>query len=407
MDALLILSALLLTFLGLTWLTMRGFSTSLLWGWVALLPGLNLLFVFAHWRRAAQPVGLCALALIPLLSGLVLIAHQDPQRLQAIIELQWLHQAPAELSGMKLKGRLNGELFSPQQGEFLDGVLSLRDGEQAYLSRELRIRGLPLGKQAVVIDVLPTDQGPLPEVEISWLEADQDLPQSRRLAAGYSLHLDLQPVADGRLLGDLHFVMPASFSTSLSGQVEVLRNGLVFREGRIDRRLDSRDTLAYVLDDYLQRRFATADVQLSQLPLLELPAKAIDLEVVARVKGQIQQVSLRLNKDKQTGWLVQGDNYPALGSELDSAEPDNPVPGQAQLAAKAADFSLLMLLSDAERYLDHSLRIHSNSGTLAQGRFVGLNEEGMIVLHQRLTGAGEAHFTVSPDRVSRVELVDP
>lgn len=407
MDALLILSALLLTFLGLTWLAIRGFSTSLLWGWVALLPGFNLLFVFAHWRRAAQPVGLCALALIPLLTGLVLIAHQDPQRLQAIIELQWLHQAPAELSGMKLKGQLNGELFSPQQGEFLDGVLSLRDGEQTYLQRELLIRGLPLGKQALAMDVLPTDQGPLPEVEISWLAADQGFPQTRRLAAGYSLHLDLQPVADGRLLGDLHLIMPTSFKTSLSGQVEVLRSGLAFREGRIDRHLDSHDTLAYVLDDYLQRRFVTADVQLGRLPPLELPAKAIDLEFVARVKGQPQRVSLRLNKDKHTGWLVQGDNYPALGSELGGAEPDNPVPGHAQSLAKAADFSLLMLLSDTQRYLDQSLRIHSNSGVLAQGRFLGINEEGMIVLHQRLVGAGEAHFTVSPERISHVELIEP
>ena len=42
MDALLILAGLLLILIGLVLLVMRGFATSLLWGWACLLPPLTL-----------------------------------------------------------------------------------------------------------------------------------------------------------------------------------------------------------------------------------------------------------------------------------------------------------------------------------------------------------------------------
>ena len=58
MDALLILAGLLLILIGLVLLVMRGFATSLLWGWACLLPPLTLLFIVRHWRRAKQALGL-------------------------------------------------------------------------------------------------------------------------------------------------------------------------------------------------------------------------------------------------------------------------------------------------------------------------------------------------------------
>ena len=71
-------------------------------------------------------------------------------------------------------------------------MLSLRQGHDFYAQRELQIRlpAQPLG--ALRLDVLPEDGGALPEVELSWLQPEQDRPRARRLR-GYTLHLDLRP----------------------------------------------------------------------------------------------------------------------------------------------------------------------------------------------------------------------
>ena len=87
MDALLILGGLLLILVGLVWLVMRAFDTSLLWGCGSLLPPLTLLYTFVHWRRARQAVVLIGLGFVPLIVGLTLLANQDAKRLEAIFSL--------------------------------------------------------------------------------------------------------------------------------------------------------------------------------------------------------------------------------------------------------------------------------------------------------------------------------
>src|SRR3989338_5536505 len=128
MDALLILCGLLLILTGLVWLVMLAFGTSLLWGIGSLLPPLTLFYVLSHWRVARKALALSALGCIPLVVGLVLLANQDAQRLEAIFSLSWLQpkvQEPPQLT-IRLRGELNGQAFAPQQGELIDGVLTLR-----------------------------------------------------------------------------------------------------------------------------------------------------------------------------------------------------------------------------------------------------------------------------------------
>ncbi|TBU71042.1 MFS transporter [Pseudomonas daroniae] len=413
MDALLILGGLLLILVGLVLLVMRGFATSLLWGWACLLPPLTLLFIVAHWRRAKHALACCALGMIPLVVGLAVMAGQDPQRLEAIIGLQWLQpekQAPGELH-IQLNGQLNGEPFAPKEGELTDSVLSLREGQDFFARRELIIRGLPLAADGLRLDVLPDDQGQLPEIEFSWLLPDQDLPEARQLKGGYTLHLDLRPEEPNRLVGDFHLVLPPQFETTLSGKVEVFRNGLRYNEGKVDRTVDSRDTLAHILTDYLQRRFATRDVQLEPLPASAVAGSNLMLEVQARVDGREQRLSVSLSKHPQLGWRVDDDRF----AELSAASKQMPVAAPAQPAAPSQpapqqdprqDFTLVRLLSEPQRYVNQPMRVFSEKGNSAQGQFAGLDEQGQIILRQRLNGSGEARFALSPTDVVHVELLD-
>ncbi len=411
MDALLILGGLLLILLGLVWLVMRAFGTSLLWGWGSLIPPITLIYILRHWRTARRAVGLSALGFIPLVVGLTLMASQDAGRLAAILSLQWLKpdvKAPAELD-IRLHGELNGQPFLPQHAELIDGVLSLREGEDFFASREVKILLPKDSKAPIRLDVLPSDSGPLPEVEVSWLLPDQDLPEARRLSKGYTLHLDLQALPPNKLQGDFHLVLPPQFKTTLSGRLELFSDRLRYRDGRLDNSFDSRETLSRVIDDYLQRRFNSRVVQLAELPEVTFPSKRVALDVAARVNGQPQQLALVLLKSER-GWQVEGDRYPALPTVTAPApvvQASAPRPVVSKPVDRREHFSLLRLQRNPEQYRNLSMRVTKSSGGVAEGRFVGLDSSGNLLLSQQHGGTGQVNFNLSLEDVLKVELLEP
>ncbi|WP_339490577.1 MFS transporter [Pseudomonas sp. EL_65y_Pfl2_R95] len=417
MDSLLILGGLLLILAGLVWLVMRAFGTSLLWGWASLLPPLTLGYLFRHWKSARQPVGLCALGVIPLVVGLTMLASHDGQRLADILSLKWLKpeiSAPAALN-FALNGELNGQPFNPQQGELMDGVLTLREGQDFFARREVVIRLPERSTGAVNLDVLPTDTGPLPEIEISWLLPEQELPEARRVRHGYTLHLALTPLAPNKLVGDFHLVLPPQFKTTLSGKVELFSNGLRYVDGKVDRRIDSRDTLEFVIEDYLQRRFATREVQLSPLPVIAVSSSTLDFSVEALINGLPQQVPLQLVKSPSGGWSVKGDRYARLAKHTQApvvAAPAEPAKASvAEVATRQVDrragFSLQALLGNPQRYQGLTMHAVTLRGSQIEGRFRQIDNTGRIVLRQVRNGAGEASFTLDPEQVKTLELLEP
>lgn len=416
MDALLILGGLLLILAGLVWLVMRAFATSLLWGWASFLPPFTLLYVLRHWRSARPAIVLSGLGIIPLVVGLTLLASHDTQRLEAILSLKWLQpevQAPAELA-IDLRGELNGRPFAPQQAELLDGVLSLREGQDFFAQSELVIRLPSVDQGPVRVDVLPADRGVLPEVEISWLLPEQELPEARRLSRGYTLHLDLQPLAPNKLVGDFHLVLPPQFKTTLSGRLELFRNGLRYQGDQVDRQFDSVDTLSYVIQDYLERRFATRQVQLQPIGSLNFPQQKIDLNVQARINGELQQLPIALHKRDSRGWQVASDNFAPLANTVVATGVEKPAAVVAVLperASRALDrrvrFSLEGLLRSPSRYHDLSMRAVTERGNTGEGRFQGVDQDGRIILRQRMNGRGEVSYRLLPEEITRIELLEP
>ncbi len=415
MDALLIIGGLLMVLAGLVWLVMRAFATSLLWGWGSLVAPITLLYMLRHWQRARAAVGLVALGCIPLVVGLTMLANKDVERLAAIVRFDWLKpetEAPAELA-IELTGELNGQPFRPQQGELIDGVLVLREGLDFFALRELSIR-LPQAIDGPVrIDVLPQDTGELPEVELSWLLPEQDLPEARHLSRGYTLHLDLQPQAPNKLVGDFHLVMPPRFKTSLSGRVELYRNRLRYADGQVDARFDSRDTIAHVLQDYLQRRFATRKVSELKLPVFTFEGDSLELQVDAQIDGRSERLLVRLHKRAEQGWEVEGDRFPALPAIATAqATPQREAAPIEERLSRPVDrrqrFSLARLQRNPEQYRNLSMRLSRATGGTVEGRFVGVDADGSIRLTQQMgSGGGQASFSFKPEEIGRLQLLEP
>lgn len=419
MDALLILGGLLLIIAGLVWLVILAFGTSLLWGLGSLFPPITLVYLVRYWRVARKAVLLGGLGIIPLVVGLALLASHDVQRLEAIVGLKWLEPAaekPSELA-IQLRGELNGQPFNPQQGELVDGLLSLREGQDFFARREISIRLPRTAASPLRVDVLPEDRGELPEVEISWLLPEQELPEARRLNRGYTLHLQLQPEAPNKLVGDLHLVLPPRFKTTLSGRIEVFSDGLRYSAGRVDTHFDSIDTLAYVISDYLQRRFATPAVKLEKLPPLSFPATGFDLEVDALVDGQPQHLPLQLVKHAEHGWTVAADRFPTLAvinAQAEAAQQERQTPIAAPLPEpkmrpldRRPRFSLQRLQTNPGQYRNLAMRVQLKRGGNAEGRFVGIDSQGQVEIRRSMNGAGGASFAFSPDEIQRIELLEP
>jgi len=411
MDTLLILLGLLLILAGYVWLIARAFERSLFWGLASLLPPLALLFVLIHWRHARSAVALGALGCIPLVVGLTLLASQDSARLEAILRLEWLKPEPVvqpELA-IDLRGELNGKPFAPDQAEFIDGVLSLREGQDFYAHREVQVRLVAAVSGPVRLDVLPDDKGRLPEIEVSWLAPGQDLPEAVRLQRGYSLHLDLTPKAPNRMEGAFHLVLPAQMQTTLSGSIEVFTDRLRYRDGEVDTRFDSRDTLRYVLQDYLQRRFARHDVVISRVPILDTQRASLEVPLSIEVGGEPQDLQVTLEKNPTRGWVVRDDRYPRL-----KAAPAAAMAAPASAPQKASvpvqpvreigRLSLEHLQANPQRYINRSMRVTTERGRVAEGVFVGLNADGRVVIRQVIDGPGEASYTLRPSEITDIEL---
>jgi hypothetical protein len=416
MDALLILGGLLLILAGLIWLVVLAFGTGLLWGVGSLLPPVTLVYVARHWKVARKAVGLSGLGVIPLVVGFTLLANHEPERVAAIASLEWLEpdeQTQSQQLSFRLHGELDGRSFSPQFGSYVDGVLTLREGDQLFARQEVSIRLGAKPSGAIQVDVLPQDVDPAPVVEINWMRPEQELPEARRIQSGYTLHLNLQPAPPNKLIGDFHLVLPAHYQTSLSGQVELFTDNLRYRAGRVDLTHDSVDTLAYVAGDYLQRRFETRDVNIESVAPVNLPASSLVLSISAKIEGAAQLFDLAISKGDQ-GWAVEDDTFPPL-----SAAAETPLKHTATQGASLPDstasprvdrrqrFSLARLLRNPERYEHLQVRAQIKRGGVAEGRFQGLDRDGNLAIRQRLKGAGEAVFNLSPDDIVLIELLEP
>ena len=413
MDALLILGGLLLFISAFIWLVMRAFDSSLLWGWGCLIPPITLLYIVRKWSRARAPVFLSGLAAGTVIVGLVQMTAKHPDRVSAIFSLSWMQPQPASTElQIQLDGKLNGQKFEPQTAELIDGVLTLREGRDFYARRELIIRLPQQPTGALRLDVLPQDKQQVPVVEMSWLLPEQDLPEARLLARGYSLRLDLVPVAPNKLAGDFHLVLPARFNTSLSGKLELYTDRLRYRNGQLDARYDSRETLAKVIEDYLQRRFSTSRVELGPLPVISFPTKQLDISVSSVVKGVSRQLPLKLEKDEQAGWRISSDRYPPLPPSELRPEPAQVEQPAVQVAARSTadrrtDFTLGRLQLNPNRYLNLMMRVETAGGITAAGRFSGISTEGALLIRSSVDSVGEATFSLPPDEVVSIDLLEP
>jgi hypothetical protein len=421
MAALLILGGFLLIGLGLLWLIVIAFKVSLLWGFGSFFPPIMLLFIVRCWSVARKAVMFTALGVVPLTAGVTQLASEDASKIDALLSLSWL-QPTVEDTHAKMRFDLHGELygqsFQPHYGELIDGVLVLREGRDFFAQRELRIT-LPrnLASQAMKrlrLDVLPQDIDDLPEIEIMWLQAGQALPEARRINRGYTLHLDLFGQPPNTLQGDFHLVLPPHFKTSVSGDVLLLTDRLQYIAGKVNRQYDAISTLEYVIEDYLQRRFAVDSVRIEPLETPLPLVSPIDIAVTADVSGQQRTAFARLIKDTKVGWVVAGDQYPEYvapsQSSASTANEERAIPMSLNAQNRndrRIGFTLQRLLLNPAQYQNVQVQVQTTQGNQVVGRFMGLDTENALIIEREVKAPGRVSFTLLANEISQITLLEP
>ncbi len=70
-------------------------------------------------------------------------------------------------------------------------------------------------------------------------------------------------------------------------------------------------------------------------------------------------------------------------------------------------FTLQHLLRDPTRYSQLRVRAHTERGAMAEGRFIGIDQEGNLAIRHLLKGVGQAVYNLAPDEIVLLELLEP
>lgn len=224
MTALLILGGVALAVLG--WCLLWWRSVRVHWGWAlaGVLPPLALVSGLLNLRHNVVPLLVHVAGVVLLGGGLWQLWQTEPQQFARLLQGQWSDQVMTE----ELAGRLQGQAFVPEQVVLKQGVLILREGQDFIASKEIRLDlrhyGPALHAKEFALDILPTDSGEQPVIELLWQNSQTGQPEVRRIVRGYTLSLELQQQAHG-IQGQLYLSLPSRLATLVRGGFQVTTAG--------------------------------------------------------------------------------------------------------------------------------------------------------------------------------------
>lgn len=162
------------------------------------------------------PRVLLLLGLGSLLTGVGLLYHHHPDRLNQLVTGHW--REPVLPDGT-LHGLVTGQAFIPERTYWAGNDLVFEEGPVARARRSLVLRfsNTPELFLSGALDRLPSDSGAWPELILQWHAGALSSPGLRRLGHGYSLSVRLSKPVDDQVKGSIYLQLPATYGTWLTG----------------------------------------------------------------------------------------------------------------------------------------------------------------------------------------------
>lgn len=219
MEALLILSGILMLILGWLWLVISSMHRSVGRMLLALFFGpLTLLLRglgYPLWPRLLMTFGL-----LGIISGGTLLYYQHPERIQQLLDGRWLAE-PA--TNKNLRGAILGKPFHPNHVIWRGDDLIFEESIDDRIRRSLTIRFGSAREllMAPAVERLPSDQGAWPELILRWHTGALSEPGLRRITGDYSLNLDFARTDSGEVEGRIHLYLASAHHSWLSGVIHL------------------------------------------------------------------------------------------------------------------------------------------------------------------------------------------
>jgi hypothetical protein len=216
MDALLILSGLVLLLWGWGWLVFAsvrlGAARLVL---AVFLPMLSL--ILPRQGYPLIPRLLIAAGMLSAAAGIVYLHHSDRARYELLISGAWMGE-PAAATG--LSGRILGQRFEPDRVIWEGDELLFEEGPPDRVRRSLRIRfnGAQTLLRDRVVHKVPGDEGPWPELVLQWYEGAMLPPGLRKVSSPYSLSLRFSPTGENGVMVFINLSLGEGQATWLRGE---------------------------------------------------------------------------------------------------------------------------------------------------------------------------------------------
>src|SRR5690606_36497572 len=118
--------------------------------------------------------------------------------------------------------------------------------------------------------------------------------------------------------------------------------------------------------------------------------------------------------------LARGPRAGAGAGEAPPPLPAEPEPVAPQVSTRAEEapaptprldrrqrFSMERLLRDPSAYRNLMVRARTERGGLAEGRFLGIDQDGNLNIRRVISGPGEALYNLAPAEIASLELLEP
>ncbi|UAW99538.1 hypothetical protein KEM63_06125 [Halopseudomonas nanhaiensis] len=299
MDALLILSGIVVAIIGWLWLVITSLRLpvgKLLLA--ALLPVLTLFRRDQGYARA--PRLLLTAGCLTLLVGLAMLFHLHPHRFEKLVTGQW---QPDQNRSQTIDGEIMGQRFRPERVFWRGDDLVLEEGPSERVRRSLKIRFAGAGAllDDASIALLPNDPGAWPEVIMQWHVGALESPGLRRVTGQYSLNLDFAPAANSGATLRLHLTLPSQHQTWITGEARLDQTPAWLEQVR---QQQSRSTA-------VRERTATAPRQSGERPVARWQAISVlavldEPSVVGDAAVRVTTVSGRAHEGRFKGVTDEG-----------------------------------------------------------------------------------------------------
>jgi hypothetical protein len=242
--------------------------------------------------------------LLLLIAGFIQLHQVDRDRFDQLVSGAWLDNSADEAA---LSGRIAGQRFVPDRVIWRDNQLTFEEGPPERIRRSLAIRfdGAQDLLQDTVIQRVPTDGEPWPELLLQWYEGALEAPGLRRVSGPYSLSLRFTPSANGRVTLFVNLKLSEEQATWLRGDAELASTPPWLMELQA-RAVAAEAVVAQVTEPAAASRPPPRWGDLSVLALLDEPERFIGSTVrLTMMSGRVHEGRLSAITDDRRIVLAQ------------------------------------------------------------------------------------------------------